>query len=84
MSTKDRLLNLYATAIDSGIIEYINMYNTLLTEAVKECLKTKDDSLFRDVAIETEYETQYDSMVKIRKELFGYDEAETNSLIYAM
>lgn len=81
---KDRLLSLYATAIDSGITQYIKEYNTLLVEAVKECLKTKNDSLFRDIAIETEYNTQYESMVKIRKELFGYNEAEVDSLIYAM
>ena len=81
---KDRLLSLYATAMDSGFKEYFEMYNTLLVKAVKECLKTKDDSLFRDIAIETEYDTQYESMVKIRKELFGYNEEEVDSLIYAM
>ena len=81
---EDRLLSLYATAIDSGINQYSEEYNTLLIKAVKECLKTNDDSLFRDIAIETEYVTQYESMVKIRKELFGYNEAEVESLIYAM
>lgn len=81
---KDRLLSLYATAIDSGIKEYIDAYNALQAKAIKECLKTNDDSLFRDIAIETEYVTQYELMVKIRKELFGYNEAEVESLIYAM
>lgn len=81
---KEMLLALYATAIDSGINSYIEEYNTLLVEAIKECLKLKDDSLFRDIAIETEYITQYESMVKIRQELFGYNEAEVDSLIYAM
>lgn len=81
---KERLLALYATAIDSGINQYIEEYNTLLVEAVKGCLKSKDDSLFRDIAIETEYITQYESMVKIRQELFGYNEAEVDSLIYAI
>lgn len=81
---KERLLSLYATAIDSGIKEYVDAYNNLLIKAVKECLKTKDDSLFRDIAIETEYITQYESMVTIRKELFGHNEEVVNSLIYAM
>lgn len=81
---KDRLLSLYATAIDSGINQYVEEYNTLLIKVVKECLIANDDSLFRDIAIETEYITQYESMVQIRKELFGYNDSEVDSLVYAM
>ena len=68
------LIRLYAKAIDSGIKQYIEEYNTLLVKTLKECLKTGDDSIFRDVAIATEYETQFDSMLQIRKEFFNYEE----------
>lgn len=81
---KKLLLELYAQAIDSGISEYIELYNKTLVKVVKKALLQKDDSVFRDVAIETEYETQFNAMVQIRKDLFNYDSEETESLIYAM
>ncbi len=81
---KKRLLDLYAASIDSGIKLYAKQYNELLAKAVTQCIKEKDDSLFRDIAIETEYETQYDSMLQIRKGFFNYNKEEQESLTYAM
>ena len=81
---ENQLLNLYAAAIDSGMKKYIDKYNKLIVEAVKECLAKKDDTLIRNIAIRTEYETQYEAMLKLRIDFFGYNVEEQQTALYNM
>ena len=71
---KDKLLNLYSQAIDSGLKEFELEYNQLLAKTIKDCIKDGNDSVFLDIALETEYETQFNAMVRIRKQYFNYEE----------